>query len=134
MQTAHYVRLFTDALGESHFEDVQVPLAPEEFVANTGPLNLARFLPVASSFWMGAAADWQGEAPHPSPQRQILCTVEGEYEITTSDGAVRCFPAGSVLLLEDTSGKGHQTRITNDRGALIFAVAVVEEMDGSRAV
>jgi uncharacterized cupin superfamily protein len=134
MQTARYVRLFTDAYGETHFEDLKVQLKPQDFAPPAAPLNLANFHPVSGSFWLGAPGDWKGDAPHATPQRQIFCTVEGEYEVTASDGEVRCFPTGSVLFLDDTTGKGHQTRITNERGALVFAVAVADEVDGGRAV
>jgi len=32
---------------------------------------------------------------------------------TDEDGETRTFTAGAVLLLEDTTGKGHQTRVTS---------------------
>ena len=127
MQTARYVRLYTDPRGETHFEDIEVPLAPQEFTASTLPFYMDKFLPVSGSFWLGAPGEWVGDVPHPAERRQLFCTVEGEYEITASDGDVRCFPAGSVLFLDDLTGKGHQTRITNKRGALVFAVSISEE-------
>jgi hypothetical protein len=126
MQSARYVRLYSDDLGESHFEDVEVPLQQQDFAHADTPLNVARFLPADAVYWVGAPADWSDELLHPSPRRQLLCTVEGEYEITASDGEVRCFPAGSVLLVEDTSGRGHHASITN-RGALILTVDLAEE-------
>ena len=52
--------------------------------------------------------------------------MQGEYEITASDGAVRSFHAGSVLLLEDTDGKGHSFRVTGNDDALIFAVVLAD--------
>lgn len=127
MQSARYVRLYADERGETHFEDLRLSLLPQDFVPPAAPLNVAEFLPVAGSFWVGAPGDWAGDVPHTSPRRQLLITVEGEYEITASDGEVRCFPAGSVLLVEDTAGKGHQTNITYDRGALLFIVSLAEE-------
>lgn len=44
------------------------------------------------------------------PQRWYLIVLQGSYEVTCADGEVRRFDPGAVLLLEDTSGKGHQTR------------------------
>jgi hypothetical protein len=41
-----------------------------------------------------------------------------------TDGMVRRFPAGSVLVLEDTTGIGHSTRITSAEDCLVFAVAL----------
>jgi uncharacterized cupin superfamily protein len=127
MRKARYVRLFTDIAGETHFDDLQVTLELAEDAEGMRPMSLAPFKTVSSSFWLGAPGDWDGLVPQPVARRQIFCTVEGEYEVTASDGEVRCFPAGSILLLEDTSGAGHRTRITNDRGAVIFAVDVADD-------
>ncbi|MFN2138196.1 MAG: hypothetical protein ACK2UK_19730 [Candidatus Promineifilaceae bacterium] len=134
MQQARYVRLYADDLGETHFEDVEVALAAEEFVRGAPPIFVADSFPAAGSLWLGVPGDWQGEVPHPTPRRLILCTVQGEYQITAGDGEVRCFPAGSVLLIEDTRGQGHQTNIPAEKGALIFAVALPEEDDASLVV
>ena len=126
MQHASYTRLYVDEDGESHFEDVGVTLAPVDFAPPAAPLNIAQFLPTMQSFWVGAPIGWKGEEPHPSPRRQIFCALQGEYEITSSDGAVRRFLAGSVLLLEDTWGKGHSTCITSAEDVLVFGVALAD--------
>jgi hypothetical protein len=126
MQTATYTRLYADEKGESHFEDLEVELAPVDFAPPAAPLNIARFLPAAGSLWVGAPVGWAGQTPHPSPQRQIFCTLKGEYEVTASDGGVRRFPVGGVLLLEDNWGKGHSTRITSKEEALVFAVVLAD--------
>jgi hypothetical protein len=76
------------------------------------------------SFLVGAPIGWGGETPHPSPQRQFFCTMQGEYEVTASDGTARRFPPGSLLLVDDTKGKGHSTRVISEAAVLIFGVAV----------
>ncbi len=126
MQHAKYIHLYADENGESHFEDLEIALVPMDFAPPAAPLNIAQFLPTAQSLWVGAPAGWAGEKPHPSPRRQIFCTLQGEYEVTASDGTVRCFPAGSVLLLEDTWGKGHSTRIISKGDVLIFGVVLAD--------
>ena len=124
MQQGRYVRLFADERGESHFEDVEIALVPVDFAPPAAPLNIAQFLPTAQSRWVGAPVGWDGEKPHLSPHRQIFCLLQGEYEVTVSDGHVRRFAAGSVLLLEDTWGKGHSTRVTGQEDVLVFSVAL----------
>ena len=124
MQRAKYTRLYVDEYGESHFEDLELALSPVDFAPPAAPLNMAKFLSTGQSFWVGAPVGWEGQVPHPSPRRQIFCTLQGEFEVTASDGSVRRFPAGSVLLLEDTWGKGHSTHITSTDDVLIFAVAL----------
>lgn len=126
MQRAKYTRLYEDSNGESHFEDWEIELSPVDFAPPAAPLHVAKFLSTGESLWVGAGPDWEGETLHPSPRRQIFCTVQGEYEVTASDGSVRRFPQGSVLLLEDTEGKGHSTRIISEGDTLVFAVTLAE--------
>jgi len=127
MNIAQYIRLYADEEGESHFEDQAIDLVPVDFGPPAEPINHLQFLPVQQSFWLGAEMGWGGETPHPSPRRQILCTVLGEYAVTASDGSRRSFPAGTVLLSEDTWGKGHSTQVTSEAGFLIFGVTLAED-------
>jgi hypothetical protein len=57
----------------------------------------------------------------------ILVTTQGEHQITTSEGVIRHFPVGSVLIVEDTTGAGHSTKITSAEDVIIFAVALPAE-------
>jgi hypothetical protein len=43
-------------------------------------------------------------------------------EFQSSDGTVLQVNAGSAMLLEDTTGKGHRSRVIGDRDALLVAV------------
>jgi len=54
----------------------------------------------------------------------IFITVRGEYEVTTSARAVRRFPVGSVLIVEDTTGEGHSTKIISSEDVIVFAVGL----------
>ena len=45
-------------------------------------------------------------------------------QVTAGDGMVRSFPPGSVLLLEDTTGDGHSTRIVSGDDCIVFAVGL----------
>ena len=126
MQQAKYLRLYSDEDGDSHFEDFEVPLVPVDFAPPAASLKIAQFLPATQTLWLGAQVGWAGEEPHPSPLRQIFCFVQGNFEVTASDGDVRAFPVGSVLLLEDTTGKGHSTRVTSQGDGLIFAVVLAD--------
>jgi hypothetical protein len=53
-----------------------------------------------------------------------MCVLRGEFEATASDGETRRFPPGAVLLLEDTTGKGHVTRVVGTGPFLILGVAL----------
>lgn len=119
---ARYTRIFTDAGGQSRFEDLAAGLDPGFAVPPAQPLHNAPFLAAESTFWIGAPTDWQGGAPHPAPRRMVFVTVRGEYEVTAAEGATRRFPPGTVLVLEDTTGTGHSTRITSAEDVIVFAV------------
>ena len=119
-----YTRLFADARGRSCFEEVEVALSPGLATPPAEPLHTAPFLTGEATFWVGAPADWNGEEAHPAPRRMVFVTVRGEYEVTVSGGASRRFPVGSVLLIEDTSGSGHSSRVTSGEGVIAFAVGL----------
>jgi len=54
--------------------------------------------------------DW-----HTAPARQYIIMLDGEIEIEVSSGHKRRFRGGDVLLVEDVSGRGHKTRVTNNQ-------------------
>jgi quercetin dioxygenase-like cupin family protein len=63
---------------------------------------------------MNAPAGWSSDW-HPSSARDIFFVLTGEWEVTASDGESRRFGAGSVLLVEDTSGKGPSSLLSATR-------------------
>lgn len=125
MRRASYVRLFADERGESHFAEVEVELGPVDYSPPAPLLYVAGLFPATGCAFVCAPGDWAGQIPHPSPRRSVFCTLRGEYEVTASDGEVRCFPVGSLLLLEDTTGKGHASRIVGG-DVLVLAVALAD--------
>ncbi|CAN5489051.1 hypothetical protein BH23CHL4_BH23CHL4_14910 [soil metagenome] len=122
IQQATYTRIFTDEAGESHFEECKVELLPAEFAPPAGRLNVLRLSEATSISLVGGLPDWHGDIPHPSPRRQFMCTMTGSYEVTASDGSRREFGPGRLLLLEDTHGKGHSTRIIDD--CIVVAISL----------
>ena len=122
---ATYARIFTNETGVSCFEDLESELIPGFAVPPAEPLHTSPFLTAEGrTFWIGAAPDWQGDKFHPAPCRMIFVTVRGEFEVTTSHGIVRRFPVGSVLIVEDTTGAGHSSRIISADDMIIFAVSL----------
>ena len=109
MRVARYVRLYADAAGESHFEEVAVPLATADFAPPAPPMHLSAFRPAARWAFFEIPAGWVGDW-HPTPHRQVFFWLAGEVEVAASDGEVRRFPAGTALLVEDTTGRGHRSR------------------------
>ena len=116
-----YIRIYADPAGESHFGDVEVELAQVNFAPPAPPLNLSSFSPAVQYAFCSFPAGWWGDW-HPTPQRQIFFALSGESAARVSDGEVRHFGAGSVLLLEDTTGKGHVTWVMSKTDALYAVV------------
>jgi len=117
-----YTKIFADDQGRSRFEDVALELSPGFAAPPAQPLHQAPFLAAEGTFWLGGTADWVGEVRHPAPARVVFVLVQGECEVTVSDGTVRRFAPGNVLLLEDTTGDGHSTRIIGPNTVIVLAV------------
>jgi quercetin dioxygenase-like cupin family protein len=97
-------RIYSDAKGDSHFEDIEVPLHEAGMVGRLSEAVETKemiFREVDPSY------DWDF---HPAPARQYIILLEGEIEIETSLQDRRIFKAGDILLVEDTTGKGHRTK------------------------
>jgi hypothetical protein len=107
-----YTRLFADAEGASHFEDVEIELFPGFAAPPAEPAYSAPFAMTGECVWIGGLPEWKGDVPHPVPRRMLFVYLRGETEITASDGAVRRFGPGGVLLAEDTAGAGHTSKVT----------------------
>ena len=107
----HYVRVYADAQGDTHFEDVAPPMEQERYC--TAEWLISPPLPVESLRFRRVTVEYP-ETPHVAPRRQFIIHLAGEAEVEVSDGEVRRFGPGSVLLVEDVAGKGHTTRRVGD--------------------
>lgn len=126
--TLHYVRLYSDAGGVSHFRDEELTLRPQGPAAGdsralSAPEALISYqlsgAPGATLLLLkrGAVEDW-----HRAPRRMYLIVVQGMAEVTASDGEVRRFGLGSIILMDDTAGKGHITRAVGNVDHIALAV------------
>ena len=118
---AKYTRLYTDDSGESHFEELETQLEPADFAPPALPLDLSPPIPCQEFAFLGAPAGWESDW-HVSLSRNMFVVVSGEWEIQVSDGQVRRFGPNTVLLVEDTSGKGHRSRVISDTESLAVAI------------
>jgi hypothetical protein len=115
------VRLFSDASGESHFADFEEELNLIDFAPPAAPLYLSKILLASETAFFGAPAGWTGDW-HVSPSRNLFIVLTGAWEVTASDGETRRFASGSVLLAEDTTGKGHASRVVSTEDSLAVLV------------
>ncbi len=118
-----YLRLYADETGETHFEEVEVAEAEIDFAPPAPPLFASEPIAAARTLFTRFPAGWSGDW-HRAPTRQFGIILDGTLEITASDGDSRTFESGSVRLLEDTTGKGHRTRVVGDRDVLNVAIQI----------
>jgi hypothetical protein len=118
-----YLCVYTDADGCSHFETSKIDLNPNDYAPPATPLNTSRQKPAQAIVFLELPVGWFGDW-HPTPVKQWLVLMTGECEIETGDGKSCRRKAGDVILLEDTAGQGHRTRVVGKVPVRIAAVHV----------
>lgn len=98
------LRIYTGADGESHFEDVDVPL-----VDRGGMGRISSAWKASSVIFRETDGDYLLDW-HTAPRRQLVINLEGEVEIEVGSGEKRRLGPGTILLAEDTTGRGHISR------------------------
>lgn len=97
-------RIYTGSDGQSHFEDVDIPLKQYRQGENRSELMRAKGIILRET---SADFNWGW---HNAPGRQFVITLKGEAEIEVGDGTKRRFGPGDIMLAEDLTGQGHITR------------------------
>src|SRR3954469_16155141 len=114
-------RIFADDHGETHFADVEV-----ELIAAGKIGRLSRPIAAKSVIFRkndpGYDYDW-----HNAPQRQFIVLLDGAIELEVSDGSRRTLGAGEILLMDDTTGRGHRTRHVEPRERRSLFIVLDEE-------
>jgi hypothetical protein len=93
--------LYTDATGQSHWRDLEV-----EWVEQGRGGKLSRRLPATGIIFRETPGEYDLDW-HTAPRRQYIINLDAGVRITASDGEARVIGAGEVVLVEDTTGKGH---------------------------
>lgn len=113
-----YLRLYADQQGESHSEEVELAFEEADFVPPAPPVLLSPFQPATQFGFEVVHPGWHGDW-HPPPQRVLAVYLSGEREIEASDGEIRTLRPGTILLAEDTTGRGHITRVSGSEDMLV---------------
>jgi quercetin dioxygenase-like cupin family protein len=108
--------MYTDSNGKAQWETIDLDQHPEW---------LQGFDVTKCRFGIrppGELQDW-----HPAPQRQFVFILSGALEITFEDGSKKVFKAGDARLVEDTTGKGHQTMAVGGEPCITATVGLVDQ-------
>jgi hypothetical protein len=93
--------LYEDAAGVSHFRDIEVEWEETRPSNKFSARQAASFIIFRETI-QDYTVDW-----HPAPRRQYVINLDGAAHITAGDGETRIVGPGEVVLVEDTTGKGH---------------------------
>lgn len=124
-----YTRLYTGEDNETHFEDVTVTFAYQDYGSEEIPavwFPLEGIREAEGFHFIAMPAYWGGSKPYPAPRRQFIIPLSGKMVFYASDGEERAFEPGDVLLVEDTTGAGHLSRMVST-GMGLFAVVPLPE-------
>jgi len=109
-------RLYTGPDGETHADEVEV-----KFTGGT-PVNQAAEMVKATGSEIHRSPPGNSQDFHTAPRRQYVITLSGHGEVETSDGHKVPLGPGQVLLVEDTTGKGHITRVIGNEDRVTIQI------------
>ena len=102
------LHVYADAKGETHLETITV--SP---TATTLPLTGLRAISYQPN-----KVTW-----HHAPSAQFAINLTGHLQVLVSDGSTRKIGPGDLVFLEDTTGKGHVTKLLSPVTALFIVPA-----------
>ena len=115
MSGGAFHRLYSGDDGESHMEELDLANHPE----------LTDLHGATGIVFKAYAADYFSDF-HTAPRRQYVINVAGEVEIELGDGTIFHFGPGHVMLAEDTTGRGHITRVAGGKPRITAQVPLAE--------
>ena len=116
-------RLFADSGGDSHFEELALAGEIVRFGSAQSVSAIVEGIPVESIMFREVLDEGNPASPaipHRAPHRQIEIILSGTCEIEASDGEIRQFGPGDILLEEDLTGKGHLFRPLSGPRRMVF--------------
>jgi quercetin dioxygenase-like cupin family protein len=103
------IRIYSGSDGESHFEEIDVDIGELQ----PGEGIVFRHAPP------GDVQNW-----HVAPRRQYVINLSGHSEVEIGDGTKLRFGPGDIFLAEDTTGRGHISRVVGTQPRVYVTVAI----------
>ncbi len=114
----HVTRLYTGDDGESNFDEIDILMKDSPGVGSgSDPIDANGV--VFRETLVDFDKKW-----HPAPRRQFVFIVSGQVELTAGDGTARVFRPGDLVLLEDTTGRGHCSRVVGGRSLVSIFITL----------
>jgi len=117
-QHALVTRLYTGPDGQTHAEEVEVPLTNDfsEVLKVTGAQIHRTAAGTVSNDW------------HVAPRRQYVITLSGRGEVEIADGKKISMEPGQIMLVEDMTGKGHITRMVGSEDRVTIQLPLADQL------
>jgi hypothetical protein len=121
-----YTVVFSDSNDVTHFRYEHLAWTAIPGTEGTaGPLLATPFLDAEKIGFLriprGYRADW-----HTAPSMRYVMVLSGAAEIEVGDRERRTFGPGSIVLVTDTTGRGHRTNAVGNQDVLLVWVPVPE--------
>jgi hypothetical protein len=120
------MRIYTGPDGKTKAEEYEMPLKAQgrgTELSETHAVTSVQFRRTNREYFN----DW-----HTAPRRQFVVTLSGEREIELEGGRKLRLGPGSILLAEDTTGKGHILRHTGSQDAISLTIPLADSARPSR--
>jgi hypothetical protein len=104
------LRIYASADGQSHFREIEIPTTRRSIHPDAEPFEISAHYPASRVRFTRIPTGTRPVGWHMVPERVLTMRLDGAVEYETSDGEVRPVPAGTLVLVEDTHGKGHLSR------------------------
>jgi quercetin dioxygenase-like cupin family protein len=119
-KTVMITRLYTGPDGQTHAEEIEAKFAAggnnEVFkMMGTTGAQLTRAK-------AGTVIDW-----HTAPRRQYVITLSGQGEVEVAGGKKIQLGPGHIDLVEDTTGKGHITRVVGNEDRVTLQLPLSDQ-------
>ncbi len=121
MSRIEYLRIFADEEGCSHFETKTIELEAKDYAPPAPSLNTSNLESTDNSVFLELPIGWYG-GWHPTPVRQWVILMTGICEFQAGDGEKVTRKAGDVVMLDDLTGKGHQTKVLGNESVRMVAI------------
>jgi hypothetical protein len=102
-------RVYTGPDGESHFEEIDV--------------DIGKLQPGDGIVFRHALPGDVNES-HVAPRRQYVINLSGHSEVEISDGTKLRLGPGDIYLADDTTGRGHISRVVGAQPRIYVTVAI----------
>jgi quercetin dioxygenase-like cupin family protein len=116
-------RIYTGPDNQTHAEEAELKFIPGS------PAAVSRLTQVAAAELHrtagGTVEDW-----HRAPRRQYVITLSGHGEIEVAGGKKISVGPGSINLVEDTSGKGHITKVVGTEERVTLQLPLADQSPG----